>query len=300
MMVGDAPQERLRFSRSAALPGTELKAVYGSTRRWHGFNERYGFVVCRTAGASVRYRGRDQSVLDRTVLVREPGETHSSTTVAKAADFKVLYVEASLIADAARELGYTGGLHFEPVPLADERLFELLWRLCGSIEDGDDALEQQQLFTTATYELARRSQRPARAMDLKNGKLAVARAKAHLAERCSESVSLVELSRVAGLSRFGLVHAFTREVGLSPHAYQVHVRVERARMLLKRGMSPAAVATTMGFADQSHFTRHFKRILHITPSQYARPGATGSRLLYGPSLESMEVVIDQRSAALNG
>ena len=286
--------------RSPALPGTELKVVYESARRWHGFNERYGFVVCRKAGASVRYRGRDQSVRDGTVLVREPGETHSSTTVAKPADFKVLYVETSLIADAARELGHTGMLHFEPEPLTDPGLFELLWRLCGSMEDGDEDLEQQYLFTTAICELARHSQQPGRTLDLKNGKLAVARAKAYLSEHCSESVSLHDLSRVAGLSRFGLVHAFTREVGLSPHAYQVHVRVERARVLLKQGWSPATVATTMGFADQSHFTRHFKRILQVTPSQYAKPcAAKASTLFYGPSMDSMEVVIDRKAPRLN-
>jgi AraC-like DNA-binding protein len=111
---------------------------------------------------------------------------------------------------------------------------------------------------------------------------------------------LHDLSRVAGLSRFGLVHAFTREVGLSPHAYQVHVRVERARVLLKQGCSPATVATTMGFADQSHFTRHFKRILQVTPSQYAKPSAAKARtLFYGPSIESMEVVIDRKAPRFN-
>jgi AraC-like DNA-binding protein len=104
---------------------------------------------------------------------------------------------------------------------------------------------------------------------LTNGKLAVARAKAYLREHCSEPVSLQDLALVSGFSRFGLVHAFTKEVGLSPHAYQVHVRIERARALLQHGVSPAAVATTMGFADQSHFTRHFRRVLQVTPSQYA-------------------------------
>lgn len=272
-MAWGAPQERLRIMRSAALPGIEVKAVYDSARRWQGFNERYAFVFCRNADASLRYRGRDQSVRDGTVLVCEPGEAHSCTAIAKAASFKVLYVEAPLVADTARELGHTGTLHFEPAPLTDATLFGLLWRLCGSIEDGNDALEQQYLFATAMCELARHSQHPARAMDLKNGKLAVARAKTYLREHYSEPVSLLHLSSVSGLSRFGLVHAFTREVGLSPHAYQVHVRVERARMLLHEGWSPATVATTMGFADQSHFTRHFKRILQVTPSQYARPCA---------------------------
>jgi AraC-like DNA-binding protein len=285
-------EERLRFIRSPALPGTELKAVYESGRRWHAFLERYAFVVCRTAGASVRYRGRDQSICDGTLVAREPGEAHSSTVVTKPADFKVLFVEAPVMADAARELGYKGTLHFPPVPINDSELFELLRRLCDAIEHGSDGLEQQYLFTAAMAALARHAERPLKATGLRKGKLAVARAQAYLSEHYSEPVSLHELARVSGLSRFGLVHAFTRQVGLSPHAYQVHIRIERGRRLLQHGLSPAEVAAALGFADHSHFTRHFKRILQVTPSQYARPGpGTADTLLYGPSADRMKIVV---------
>ena len=271
----DGAEERVRFARAASLPGTEVKAVYQSTRRWHAFHERYAFVAHRKAAAGVRYRGHDQRLCDGTLVVREPGEVHYYTHIAKAGEFKVLFVEGPRVAEAARELGHRSTLHFAPVPIrSDPRLFQLIWKLCRSIEEGGSALYQQSLFETALYGLAQHAEQPVEPVDLKNGKLAVARAKAYLIERCSESVSLHDLAAVAGLSRFGLVHAFTKEVGLSPHAYHVHVRVEHARSLLKNGISPATVATTMGFADQSHFTRHFKRIMQVTPSQYAgRPCA---------------------------
>jgi len=104
----------------------------------------------------------------------------------------------------------------------------------------------------------------------KHGTLAVERAKAHLREHYSETVSLQSLAAASGLSRFRLVHAFTQVVGIAPHAYQIHVRVDRARAMLRSGMPPVQVATSVGFADQSHFNRHFKRILRVTPSEYAR------------------------------
>jgi AraC-like DNA-binding protein len=268
-VVHNGAEERLKFIRPASLPGTEVMSVYESSRRWHAFHERYAFAVFRKAAATVRYRGREQQIDDGAVVVREPGEAHSYTAVAKPAEFKVLFVEAPLLVDAAREAGHAALLHFAPTPLGNPDFYWLLYRLCSSIEDDEEPLEQQALFAMCMVALARRTERPPRAAALHNGRLAVARAKAYLRERCSESISLEELALVSGLSRFGLVHAFTKEVGLSPHAYQVHVRVERARALLQRGLSPATVATTLGFADQSHFTRHFKRILQVTPSQYA-------------------------------
>ena len=91
----------------------------------------------------------------------------------------------------------------------------------------------------------------------------------------NELVSLDELVALTRLSRFHLVRAFALHTGIPPHAYQLKLRIERACVLLRAGVTAAEAATQVGFADQSHFTRHFKRIWHITPAQYARMQAAG-------------------------
>ncbi len=83
-------------------------------------------------------------------------------------------------------------------------------------------------------------------------------------------VSLDGLAAAAGLGRFALLRAFQRRFGLPPHAYQLQLKIERARTLLRSGQSAAWVAGELGFCDQSHFTRHFKRILGVTPGDYAK------------------------------
>jgi AraC-like DNA-binding protein len=72
------------------------------------------------------------------------------------------------------------------------------------------------------------------------------------------------------MSRFHLARGFAREFGLPPHAYQIALRVERARALLARGLRAVDVAAAVGFADQSHFARHFTRAVGVTPGRYAR------------------------------
>ncbi len=57
---------------------------------------------------------------------------------------------------------------------------------------------------------------------------------------------------------------------MPPHTYQLQLRMARARRLLQRGMEPGDVAAQLGFTDQSHLTRHFKRLFRLTPGQYAR------------------------------
>ncbi len=69
-----------------------------------------------------------------------------------------------------------------------------------------------------------------------------------------------------------LVRAFTRRFGLPPHAYLVARRVEAARRMLLAGRPPAEVAATVGFHDQAHLTRQFRRHVGTTPGRFGRPG----------------------------
>lgn len=64
------------------------------------------------------------------------------------------------------------------------------------------------------------------------------------------------------------MRTFRRSIGLSPYAYLTQIRVEAAKKLLNEGASIADVASDIGFTDQSHLTRHFKRITGVTPGQY--------------------------------
>jgi AraC-like DNA-binding protein len=99
---------------------------------------------------------------------------------------------------------------------------------------------------------------------------AVRRARAHLAERWGERVALIDLAAVAGLSRFELVRQFRAHTGLTPHAFQLDLRIARARGLLVAGTPVAEVAAVCGFADQPHLTRTFKRAVGVPPGRYAR------------------------------
>lgn len=97
------------------------------------------------------------------------------------------------------------------------------------------------------------------------------RARDFIRQHCSRVVTLDELAALTGLSRYHLVRAFAKEFGLPPHAYQIRLQIEKAKAMLEAGVLPAVVAAETGFSDQSHFTRHFKKINGVTPRQYAGP-----------------------------
>jgi AraC-like DNA-binding protein len=98
----------------------------------------------------------------------------------------------------------------------------------------------------------------------------VARVRALIDERFAEDLRLDRLAAHAGLSTHHLIRAFRREIGLTPHAYVVDVRVRRAQERLRRGETPAAVAGEVGFADQAHLSRAFKARIGVAPGAYRR------------------------------
>jgi AraC family transcriptional regulator len=100
---------------------------------------------------------------------------------------------------------------------------------------------------------------------------AVAEALRFIHENYAHDLSLNDLAEAVHLSPFHVARLFKQALGVSPHQYLIQVRVNSARSLLSAGSgerSLAEVASAVGFADQSHLTRHFKRITGVTPKQF--------------------------------
>jgi len=92
----------------------------------------------------------------------------------------------------------------------------------------------------------------------------------HLHQHYGRVVTLAELARLTGRSPFYLSRVFRRAFGMPPYTYLARLRVQHARILLLSGHSMLSVTYTTGFSDQSHFIRHFKRVMGVTPGAYLR------------------------------
>lgn len=96
------------------------------------------------------------------------------------------------------------------------------------------------------------------------------RVTALLEDRHGDALPLAELAELAGMSRYQLIRHFRARFGMTPHAFQIDLRIQHARRLLRRGDAPADVAQQLGFADQSHFHRAFRQRVALTPRAYQR------------------------------
>jgi AraC-like DNA-binding protein len=103
-----------------------------------------------------------------------------------------------------------------------------------------------------------------------------------LDDHLSHRLMLADAGRLLHASPAHLVKCFSRTFGIAPHRYLLARRIDAARGRLLDGEPVAGVAAAVGFHDQAHLTRHFKRHVGTTPARYA----SASRSRSGPSVRT--------------
>jgi AraC-like DNA-binding protein len=266
--------ERIKWWRPPTLQGVDILLAENCARRWAVFHETYTVCTCVDFGDAEiewRYRRKIHHARSGTMMLMEPGEVHANTHITPPIGFRVLLIDPSLVHAAAAELGRTLIPPQWKSALTQHPL--LLRQLCAlheSLERTTTPLESESRLVTCLRLLLEHCsenglpafKQPARAL--------LSRARDFIREHYNEAITLSQLSAISGLSRFHLVRAFAKEFALTPHAYQVNVQAAKARMLLLAGHLPAEAAAETGFADQSHLTRHFKRVYGVTPGRYKK------------------------------
>jgi len=268
--------EKARFWRDPALDGTEfLLARFVSHHFSPHAHDEYAIGVIEDGVNAYRYRGRDREAAAGEVIIVEPGEAHTGHAgVPSGLQYRMSYVPVHLFARAAEALGMNGLPHFQNTVVRDPELAAALRAMHVASQQGVTELERQSRFASLATDMVERhadTRRPRewdrRYLDVPAG---VRRAIALADARFIEPLTLGDLAGSAGMSDFHFARLFTQATGMSPHKYVVHRRVVEACRLLRDQTAPADVATRVGFADQAHLTRHFKRVIGITPAHFAR------------------------------
>jgi AraC family transcriptional regulator len=103
------------------------------------------------------------------------------------------------------------------------------------------------------------------------GKDVLTRLRDYVIAHIDEPIEVAALAKIAGRSPFHFSRMFRRSVGMSPHRYVVHLRLQRAIALVREGrFGLAEIAARTGFADQSHLSRWIRRVHGASPTQLAR------------------------------
>ncbi|HEX4960650.1 MAG TPA: AraC family transcriptional regulator [Thermoanaerobaculia bacterium] len=234
---------------------------------WH-WHEEIQISALEEGGGYLAFRGREHATPEGSLLFVPPGEVHTNRHATPAGcSYRTLNVAPEFLARICGRGERVFSLH-EPV-VRDRELFRLFVATHERLEEMPPRLTGEVLLLRLLEEMCQRTAE----MRCHEGygreeRLGVRRVREYLIQHYAEIVALEDLSRVANLSPYHLHRVFTREVGMSPHAFQTQVRIARAKLLLHKGRPLRGVAAETGFADQSHFTREFKRFVGLTPGAF--------------------------------
>jgi len=266
--------EKTKFWQAADIGPVELlKATYITHSFSKHVHDGFAIGIIERGAEGFYYRGANHVAPAGSIVLINPDEVHTGHAADETGwSYRMLYPEADLLEQAAQEAfgrRRSGVPYFPEAVVEDQYLTQLIRTLHATLERSDSALERQSRFLTTLIELIRRhaEDRPAFSRTAAAPQ-AVAQARAYLESCYPGNVSLQQLVEITGLSPFHLTRVFHQKVGLPPHAYLNQVRVREAKKLLLAGRPIAEVAVETGFADQSHLTRRFKRIVGVTPGQY--------------------------------
>ena len=256
--VGGIELLHARFRRHSFLPHTHDDFTLGVIR-----GGALGFDHER--GAAVAWPG--------CLSLVNPGELHTGFGAAASGwRYRNFFLPAALMRRLVAELGHGDRTPFFPrTVIQDAELAGSLLSLHRLLEHSEDTLERESaVVATLTSLIVRHAVADRPPPPAGEEPRAVRRLVELIEDRYAEKLTLEQMARETDLSRFQLLRLFRRRTGLTPHAYLLQVRVERAKRRLAEGHAIAEVAVDCGFFDQSHLTQRFKRITGVTPGTFAR------------------------------
>ena len=267
-------EERAHYWTHPALPEVDLlDARY--VRHSFGKHTHATYVIAAiTSGVELFHcRGSLERAAAGSLALVDPETLHTGHAGEPGGwSYQVLYPSVDTMAAVAADLGSGAGtLSFAGAVAVDPELTLL-------VQQVHLAAEQNQVLAASTLlrlALARvvRAHSRGRSPDRQpaaDGLRAARSARDLLVVQVADPPTLDELAAAVGARPFPLLRAFRSVYGLPPHAWLTQHRVSTARRLLDAGTTPADAAVTVGFVDQAHLTRHFRRIVGVPPGAYQR------------------------------
>lgn len=232
-------------------------------------------------GQPVHYEWREGNLWRQTLL--KPGDfclqTHGDINFPRwwgTFEFLAIALEPEFVSQAFQDSGVSENINFQTRRgEADTAIADFAYHFKQELVSGSycGTLYSESLAVAfALHLLEQHSNRPQK-LRKPPGKLASQQLKQvieYVHEHLSEDLSLVDLAQHMNLSAFHFARLFKNSLGLSPHQYLLQNRVERAKKLIAIAQEPdlTGIGLQVGFYDQAHFTKVFKRVVGIPPKGF--------------------------------
>ena len=231
------------LARDPALGIEGLQAKLDTYAYGRHAHETYAIGVCEVGSQTFTCRRTRQRTRRGSVILFEPFELHDGhATTGDGVVYRMLYLPHARLRRALEHEDIHVDPAFPDTVVDDPVLARAVTALGRALALSCDALATAERHVELVAAIARAVGRPPDPARLSRHPDAIARVRDLLYARIAEPVTIDELSRCAGLSRFRMLRAFQRQIGVAPSIYRRTLRLEWAKRRLAAGEAPAAVA----------------------------------------------------------
>lgn len=209
------------------------------------------------------------------VMVIPPGEIHTGESAQpdQGWAYSAFYPSAECLERISADwLGQASGSLDFPMPflVEDSQLAEQLLLASDISHASKDVLHREETVYEAMSLLVRRYGRRSHIGTTRpRPEASISRSLEFMHDCFHLSLSIRDIAGESGLSEFHFMRVFKALMNISAHQYLNNLRLESSKALLASGTPAVTVATQVGFYDQSHFTKSFRRAFGTTPNRYA-------------------------------
>lgn len=271
-------REGVQYSRAVELPGLVLSTARFSTFRFEPHYHLDCHIALVADGVQRQSFKGESLVLTRgAIQLMPPGEVHDGIAGSdETYTLQTFRLSPALLRGLGEEIT---GQHYFPsqasVVLRDTRLADQLIGMHVALqnESASPLLKEARVMQLFESLFARLLKPPPKFVPGTLMPSQLLRVRDFMEAHLCDKITLDDLALLLGLDRFRFLKLFKRTVGMTPHAWLLRLRLERAVELIKmkRDMPITDVACAVGFFDQSHFTHAFRAAYGVTPARFQRP-----------------------------
>jgi AraC-like DNA-binding protein len=199
--------------------------------------------------------------------VINPGEVHYGDS--DSWKYTNFYPSLELISEIYEQIFFEKRVPvFNEHIIEDINLYNLLLNFFISAYKNENKMSiETNLINTLSYLIKNYTHTTKKYEALFDDKIIIKNSIEYIKDSIDTNISLDDLAQNSNLSKYHFLRVFKNSIGITPHQYILTQRVQKGKELVLKGTRLSDIATAVGFSDQSHFIRSFKRIYGYKPSQ---------------------------------
>lgn len=234
------------------------------------FHEYYVIGFIEKGQRFLSCKNKEYTIEPGDLLLFNPRDNHACEQIdGKTLDYRCINIQPEIMSKAIFEITGKEYLpYFTPQVIFHSELVAVLRELHQIIMEEERDFRKEEIFFFLLEQLIKEYTEQAMPKESAEQSTEARAICEFLEKHYMENITLDDLCKLAGLSKYYLLRSFTKQKGISPYRYLETIRIDKAKKMLEQGILPIDVALQTGFTDQSHFSNFFKKFIGLTPKQY--------------------------------